>query len=126
MRCPSCDTENQSRRRRCTACGGRLEFVCQGCRRRSPLSARFCASSGLRLAAQPAPEAAKPPDRRQLTVLFSDIVDSVALANRLDTEDFRAVIAACPPAEGREGDLQVAQALLQSPPAYAAALGAGR
>ena len=37
-----------------------------------------------------------------------------------------ALRAACPPAEGREGDLQVAQALLQSPPAYAAALGSGR
>jgi hypothetical protein len=33
-------------------------------------------------------------ERRQLTVMFRDLVDSTALAGRLDPEDLRAVIAA--------------------------------
>src|SRR5262249_10846124 len=41
-------------------------------------------------AAQPAPEA----ERRHLTVLFCDLVDSTALAGRLDPEDLREVVRA--------------------------------
>jgi|SRR5271166_1420288 len=43
-------------------------------------------------AAAPAPEASA--ERRQLTVMFSDLVGSTALAARLDPEDMRNVIAA--------------------------------
>jgi class 3 adenylate cyclase len=42
------------------------------------------------LAASSAPDA----ERRQLTVLFCDLVDSTRLANQLDPEDYRAVIRA--------------------------------
>jgi class 3 adenylate cyclase len=42
------------------------------------------------------PAKPSPPDaeRRQLTVLFCDLVDSTALANRLDPEDWREVVHA--------------------------------
>src|SRR5919198_1549335 len=40
--------------------------------------------------APPLPEA----ERRQLTVMFCDLVDSTALASQLDPEDLRAVIRA--------------------------------
>ena len=43
-------------------------------------------------AADPAPE--KSAERRQLTVMFCDLVGSTALSARLDPEDMRAVIAA--------------------------------
>jgi len=44
----------------------------------------------------PAPEARHIPaaERRQLTVLFCDLVDSTALAGRLDPEDYREVVRA--------------------------------
>ena len=44
----------------------------------------------------PPPAAAAPPDaeRRQLTVLFCDLVDSTALASQLDPEDLREVVRA--------------------------------
>src|SRR5215510_10639843 len=42
------------------------------------------------LAATPLPEA----ERRQLTVMFCDLVDSTRLAQRLDPEDYRAVVRA--------------------------------
>jgi class 3 adenylate cyclase len=44
----------------------------------------------------PSPDAAPPPDaeRRQLTVLFCDLVDSTVLASQLDPEDLREVVRA--------------------------------
>jgi class 3 adenylate cyclase len=47
--------------------------------------------------ARPAPPPARPTDmaeRRQLTVMFVDLVDSTGLATRIDPEDLREVIAA--------------------------------
>jgi class 3 adenylate cyclase len=52
----------------------------------------------LRAAARPAPSPAAPvraeAERRQLTVMFCDLVGSTALSARLDPEDYREVIAA--------------------------------
>jgi class 3 adenylate cyclase len=52
-------------------------------------------ASSSRLHAPP-PAASSPPDaeRRQLTVLFCDLVDSTVLASQLDPEDWRAVVQA--------------------------------
>ncbi len=46
--------------------------------------------------AESAPATPPPPDaeRRQLTVLFCDLVDSTTLASQLDPEDYRAVVQA--------------------------------
>jgi class 3 adenylate cyclase len=52
-------------------------------------------------APKPAPAAAEPvapheaAERRQVTVMFSDLVGSTALAGRMDPEDLREVISAC-------------------------------
>jgi class 3 adenylate cyclase/predicted ATPase len=45
-------------------------------------------------AAPPAPRTADTPERRQVTVLFSDLVGSTALAARMDLEDLRELISA--------------------------------
>ena len=52
--------------------------------------------AGLRPPSAPPPLAARPPaaERRQLTVLFCDLVDSTALARQLDPEDLREVVRA--------------------------------
>ncbi|MBL8534504.1 MAG: hypothetical protein JNL33_11690 [Betaproteobacteria bacterium] len=45
----------------------------------------------------PAPEAravGASPERRQATIAFCDVVDSTALASRLDPEDLREVLGA--------------------------------
>jgi class 3 adenylate cyclase len=53
-------------------------------------------SDAQRTPTRPAPAAPAFPDaeRRQLTVLFCDLVDSTALASRLDPEDLRTVVQA--------------------------------
>ena len=40
----------------------------------------------------PSPASAPEPERRQLTVIFCDLVDSTALSTRLDPEDLRQVV----------------------------------
>ena len=102
MRCPSCTAENAATRRFCAQCGAPLPSPCPACGFENEPAARFCGGCGRafgELAAR-APAAAAPPprtdsaERRQLTVMFCDLVGSTALASRLDPEDLRDVIGA--------------------------------
>lgn len=103
MECSSCGSGNREGRRFCAACGEVLSCACARCGFLNEPGARFCGGCSEPLeAAQPArPDAAAraavPSDnaeRRQVTVLFSDLVGSTALASRLDPEDSRDVIRA--------------------------------
>ena len=70
--------------------------ACPACGFANPVEFRFCGGCGAaqeRGAARPHPAAERPlPERRQLTVLFCDLVGSTHLANRLDPEELREVI----------------------------------
>ena len=65
-------------------------MLCPRCKIAIAEGARFCARCGATLVA----EATTPAERRQLTVLFCDLVDSTALSVRLDPEDLREVMRA--------------------------------
>ena len=63
----------------CGACGKSLtSAVCSGCGCHNPPNFSFCGRCGARLATQTVAE------RRQLTILFCDLVESTALSTRLD------------------------------------------
>src|SRR6476469_5756921 len=103
MRCPSCMAENAAARRFCAQCGVPLPSPCPACGFENEPTARFCGGCGkpiVEVAAAPAPAVASAPpradgaERRQLTVMFCDLVGSTALSTRLDPEDLRDVIAA--------------------------------
>jgi class 3 adenylate cyclase/tetratricopeptide (TPR) repeat protein len=103
MRCPSCMAENVATRRRfCVQCGAPLPVVCANCGFENEPAARFCGGCGKPLSEADIPKPASgsgPPridgaERRQLTVMFCDLVGSTALASRLDPEDLREVIGA--------------------------------
>src|SRR5436853_4835414 len=91
---------------RSRACGSRSRLVrmavCGGCGVENPDRAKFCLECGAQLAAT-APERF----RRTVTILFSDIVGSTALGERLDTETLSRVMgeyfAAVKPAVERHG-----------------------
>jgi len=53
-------------------------------------------------APEPAIDQSRQAERRQLTVMFADLVDSTQLAARLDPEDMQGVIAAYQRAVGSE------------------------
>src|SRR5215471_14471376 len=102
MRCTNCMAENAASRRFCGECGASLPLPCPACGFENEPTALFCGGCGKPLgetAAAIPPVASAPPradsaERRQLTVMFCDLVGSTALASRLDPEDLREVIGA--------------------------------
>ena len=110
VRCPQCQTPTLATRLFCTACGQALAQVCPQCGARNDPTARFCGGCGHAVTAPTAPDQASGPavpplpavstpplaeaERRQLTVLFCDLVDSTRLARQLDPEDWRDVVRA--------------------------------
>lgn len=84
--------------------GLRMEAgACPACGFASPAGMRFCGRCGSRLDgeapraeadAPPGPSRGSEPERRQLTVMFCDLVGSSALAQQLDLEEFRDLIRA--------------------------------
>src|SRR5436309_2905621 len=88
IRCPSCGNANRPTRRYCAECGSQLGEACPACGTRNDAGERFCGSCGGALTGT-LPEG----ERRQLTVLFCDLVGSTAIAGQLDPEDWREVSA---------------------------------
>jgi class 3 adenylate cyclase len=100
MRCPNCSAENAATRRFCAQCGAPLPSPCPTCGFENELTAKFCGGCGKPIGEVtasapsnlPAPPRNNGAERRQLTVMFCDLVDSTALSSRLDPEDMREVI----------------------------------
>ena len=110
--CPSCGFDSHEGMKFCGDCGGSLtKNVCPQCRFENPPRFKFCGQCGtsLRIATQSAPsvqianavsvaEPAPTPrttneaERRQLTVMFCDLIGSTALSERLDPEELREVV----------------------------------
>lgn len=109
MRCSNCHSDNLEHRRFCAQCGSRLPLACSVCGFANEPLARFCGGCG-RALQQPGegggeaatgsasssvatiPGRAAEPERRQLTVMFCDMVSSSSLAERLDPEDLRELM----------------------------------
>jgi class 3 adenylate cyclase/tetratricopeptide (TPR) repeat protein len=104
MRCPSCHGIIEDGVKVCWACGTSLTDCCQFCGTPSAPNAKFCVECGQPLAGKkfeaslPSPSQGgrlgdnplvAPAERRQLTVMFIDLVGSTILAARLDPEDLR-------------------------------------
>ena len=109
MRCPSCKTDIPEGSKFCLECGVALLGCCALCGSTNPASAKFCLECGHKLPASGLDAAgsavtdtvtpqtsqlAASPERRQLTVLFCDLVGSTALSARLDPEDMREIMTA--------------------------------
>ena len=124
MRCASCGFENPDEMKFCEECGTTLRQVCPSCGQPVRPTAKFCGACGTTLEAagkplQPRAASAKArpaqerrgvlrhrpqprspvrlspeAERRQLTVMFCDMVGSTALSAQLDPEELRHVIQA--------------------------------
>lgn len=62
--------------------------VCANCEKRNPEGARFCNECGNPLDAEPERSA----ERRQITVVFSDLSGFTAMSENLDPEDVQTVM----------------------------------
>ncbi len=118
MRCPTCAFENPESIKFCNECGASLQQRCPSCGFENAPRSKFCGECGTPLVMQGSsahtivhtieadnrrldsnkgnsmwegngdPEA----ERRQLTVMFCDLVGSTALSEQLDPEEFRDVV----------------------------------
>src|SRR5262245_34683229 len=99
MRCQSCNHSSRPGPRCCTECG-RARVTARGaCGAKIRPGEKFCGGCGARLRASTptgtpaATEGAFPSgERRQLTVLFCDLVGSTRLSQQLDAEEWRDVV----------------------------------
>ena len=98
MQCSQCHAENREGSRFCTECGGPLNRPCPDCGFGNYPNAKFCGGCGKTLTAASATEITREyetaePERRQLTVMFCDLVGSTNLAERLDPEELHQLLA---------------------------------
>ncbi len=113
MICPRCRSTIQDARRFCGQCGARLARLCAACGAANDADDRFCGSCGAGLpAATPAAAGAAPAaytpahlarrildsratlegERKQVTVLFADLKDSMEMMADRDPEEARAIL----------------------------------
>jgi class 3 adenylate cyclase/predicted ATPase len=112
MKCPECQATNDKDALSCGNCGAALPRKCPSCANINRAHARFCDTCGTALAAQVHVAETVQVDtvdetesntkltvsceaeRRQLTVMFCDLVDSTVLSELLDPEELREVMRA--------------------------------
>ena len=101
--CGSCGAQNPTESRFCGSCGESLERVqqCSSCGAENPAGQRFCNSCGRQLLEAPAAEAEAPAEaeaapldgeRKQVTVLFADVMGSMDMAEQTDPEEWRQIM----------------------------------
>ena len=93
MRCCDCGFGNPEGARFCAGCGARLAQSCPACGFAVQADHQYCAACGHRLASAPArPGTPAAGERRQVTVLFCDLVGYTRLSQQLDAEEVHAVL----------------------------------
>src|SRR5258708_4903145 len=110
MRCASCGFENPEGMKFCEECGTKFIQVCPSCGHEVKPTVKFCGECGaslvqqfkvqsLKSKAEDGPDARlktldtrREAERRQLTVMFIDLVGSTALSEQLDPEEYREVV----------------------------------
>ncbi|MDA2919113.1 TOMM system kinase/cyclase fusion protein [Desulfobacterota bacterium AH_259_B03_O07] len=103
MQCTSCGFENPEGMKYCVKCATPLSQLCAECGFINPPESDFCGQCATSLTkkqkekgklqdpSQVKPEAPEG-ERRQLTVMFCDLVGSTALSEKLDPEELRDVV----------------------------------
>ena len=91
MRCPSCQEENADDSQVCSGCGAELTLGCGRCGYLNRRAAKYCGGCAEPVGVS-AHSAIGVGERRQLTVLFCDLVNSTGMSERLDPEDWRDLL----------------------------------
>jgi class 3 adenylate cyclase/tetratricopeptide (TPR) repeat protein len=98
MECSRCRTANREERRFCAECGAPLIEACATCGFGNEAGERFCGGCGAPLGdGGSAPFQAGRPEgeRRQVSVLFADVVGFTCLSQRLDPESVHEIMDGC-------------------------------
>jgi len=99
VKCPKCQHDNPAGGKFCNQCGNALRLSCPKCGHKNVPGTRFCGECGHKFSQSahspgfksPAPNVPEG-ERRQLTVLFCDMVGFTELASRHDPEILQEII----------------------------------
>jgi class 3 adenylate cyclase/predicted ATPase len=100
VRCSKCRSDNPAGKKFCAACGTALVVLCAKCASENSATSQFCGDCGAALSASTVAvskealvgQEVSDGERRQLTVMFCDLVNSTTLSGQLDPEELREVI----------------------------------
>ena len=95
MKCSKCQFENPEDAKFCNECGGTLQIACPKCGKVNPPGSKFCNECGHKLETEETVERKKLSlggERKQITVLFSDLSGYTVMSERLDPEEVREVM----------------------------------
>ena len=118
MKCPKCRFDNPTETKFCNECGSKLELACPNCGKPNPPGSKFCNECGhdLRKPAEAPPIDYSEPqsytpkfladkiltirssiegERKLVTVLFADVADYTAMAEKLDPEEVHQIMDGC-------------------------------
>lgn len=112
MKCLKCQLENPDGAKFCNACGHKFALVCSKCNQKNPPGSKFCNECGCDLSQPLTPQ--QPPEttdtaqqsltrpespplsegeRRQATVVFSDLAGYTSMNERLDPEEVETIMS---------------------------------
>ncbi|UCF84670.1 MAG: AAA family ATPase [Desulfobacteraceae bacterium] len=118
MICPTCQFENEADAKFCNKCGSKLEIICVECGIANRHGSQFCKECGYDLTKPPKPSSidySKPQsytpkfladkilttrstmegERKLVTVLFADVANYTAMAEKLDPEEVHQIMDEC-------------------------------
>lgn len=96
MKCPKCQIDNREGAKFCKKCGTELELTCPSCGHAYQSDSLFCDECGQRLEEtidKERPVAEAEGERKQVTVLFSDLSGYTAMSERLDPEEVKDIMS---------------------------------
>jgi class 3 adenylate cyclase/tetratricopeptide (TPR) repeat protein len=118
MKCPACQTENPENRKFCRECGTRLVLLCPACKVENLPGDKFCGGCGqdlrrlneTKVLIYDQPRSYTPKhladkilssrssiegERKVITILFADVVNSTAMFENLDPESVHEIMDGC-------------------------------
>ena len=106
MKCSNCQFDNPPGAKFCNECGSKLAAACPGCSHGNPAGSKFCNECGHNLLKRdlsqeaadpvpPKPDAGAVPEgeRRQATIVFSDLSGYTSMNEQLDPEEVEAIMS---------------------------------
>jgi class 3 adenylate cyclase len=95
VKCPRCHFENREKVKFCEECGSRLSLLCPRCGMEVSIGRKFCGGCGQPLLSAWEAEEIAPAivgERKQITVMFSDLTGYTRITEKMDPEEVKEIM----------------------------------